>query len=639
MPRKKKDKKVMVIGSMVVSVDGDADLGKGNAYAMTNTSMKDWLPKWRYEIEYEEEQEQGVAPDGTPIMQTVTKKKDLSTCEQYMYYVWDAFEDTEGSKLSSYINFYVMFLIICSAVVAVVETIPSIHKSQSDVWFLLESIFVANFTIEFVCRIISCPNKFEFCITVMNWIDLIAILPYYMDVVATALSDGSETPNFGFLRILRLSRAARLIKLSKYSQGIRLVTNAMANSVDALQLFALLLTLVLVVFSSGIYYTERGTWVGASTGCPADWYRQYGVESPTGKYTFQNKTYEKECITNRYYRDNILVGGNNQIEQFPSPFQSIPQSFWWCIVTLTTVGYGDMYPYTALGKIVGVLTMLVGLIMLALPLSIIGTNFIEERNRMVEENKHREEEARKSKIGLQEEGVPDAEVKDDNDAAAAPPPPPPAAVEEKEETQKFNMRKDLREVLAKADQLYESTDFMSDQLKRCGELLREMRRFQVSESGVVKDRVEIEMEQMPAGDSNEASGKGTGNSGIEATDEVNMDNALSTAPVYAVPLAAMEELKLLCLGVLKAAIAEMKIWDPHGVMPEMPGQILELLSQDTKDVTSPMNSEFWVNRLAAYEDVADAKRGMASGNHSSGRPSCYPTDKGTLSDRDSDNSK
>ena len=89
------------------------------------------------------------------------------------------------------------------------------------------------------------------------------------------------------------------------------------------------------------------------------------------------------CITNRYYRKNTLVGGNDQVEQFPSPFQSIPQSFWWCIVTLTTVGYGDMYPYSVEGKIVGVLTMLVGLIMLALPLSIIGTNFIEERNIMV----------------------------------------------------------------------------------------------------------------------------------------------------------------------------------------------------------------------------------------------------------------
>ena len=76
----------------------------------------------------------------------------------------------------------------------------------------------------------------------MNWVDFVAILPYYLDLATRFVADGGEgSLNFGFLRILRLSRAARLIKLSKYSQGIRLVTNAMSNSVDALQLFALLL--------------------------------------------------------------------------------------------------------------------------------------------------------------------------------------------------------------------------------------------------------------------------------------------------------------------------------------------------------------------------------------------------------------
>ena len=251
------------------------------------------------------------------MTKTQNTKKPLTTCGSYMHFVWDLFEDTEGSKVSSYINFWIMFLIVCSAIVAVVETIPSIHKSQEELWFWLETIFVFFFTVEFVGRVISCPSKFVFATTVcdlcatgachcppqlapltivacasfytilhsyvastylrhshlstrcqldamchdsrscldtapqtltpalcrqlMNYIDLVAILPYYMDIISMLLSTGGDPPNFGFLRILRLSRAARLIKLSKYSQGIRLVTNAMANSVDALQLFALLL--------------------------------------------------------------------------------------------------------------------------------------------------------------------------------------------------------------------------------------------------------------------------------------------------------------------------------------------------------------------------------------------------------------
>lgn len=149
------------------------------------------------------------------------------------------------------------------------------------------------------------------------------------------------------LRVLRLGRSLRLVKLSRYSRGIRLVTNAMEQSVDALQLFFFLLIIVMVVCSSAIYYTERGDF-----------------NEETGFWERTNP------MTNK---------------QSKSPFQSIPQSFWWCIVTLTTVGYGDAYPVTYAGQVVGSITMLLGLVMLALPLSIIGTNFIEERANMIRE--------------------------------------------------------------------------------------------------------------------------------------------------------------------------------------------------------------------------------------------------------------
>lgn len=517
------------------------------------------------------------------------------------------------AQVSTYINYWIMFLIICSAIVAVVETIPSIHKSQEDLWFGLESTFVFFFTIEFVCRAISCPDKLEFLKTIMNYIDLLAILPYYVDLIGRFASEGGASPNFGFLRILRLSRAARLIKLSKYSQGIRLVTNAMANSIDALQLFALLLTLVLVVFSSGIYYTERGDWVNRCStstmcaiqasgqvecwcpnerkkdeGCPNEWYEQFGgAFNATGNGLYANK-----CIVDRYYRQNTLVGGSGKIEQYPSPFQSIPQSFWWCIVTLTTVGYGDMYPYSPEGKVVGVFTMLVGLIMLALPLSIIGTNFIEERNIMVNENKQRLEDQRKDEVGITE-------------------------AQKEAEKPKFNMRKDLREVLAKADQLYDSTGLMAQKLERAAVLLREMKAFKLAGSGsdtVISPVVDTQENAAPPTEgksegSAEGVGKGSGSG------ESSGDVALEMQPMglgvvgnqqhtslYVVPVSQMEELKELCLGVLRTAIQEMKIWDPQGELPEMPAQILQLLQSESKENKECL--EIWKERLAAYEEVS-----------------------------------
>lgn len=596
MPRKKKgDKNVMVIGSMVVSVDGAAD-GSGDTYELTTTAGKPWLPKVRTEVEYEEMEQQGVDDEGEAIMKAVTKKREVSGCyERVAFFVWDVFEDTEGSQISSYINFWIMTLIVVSAIVAIIETIPAIHKDWETAWNACETFFVINFSMEFVNRAWSCPNKKEFMSTVMNYVDIIAILPWYIDQFSKLADSGSGGPNFGFLRILRLGRAFRLVKLGKYSQGIRLVTNAMVNSVDALQLFALLLVLVLVVFSSGIYYTERGVWVPECDNvvdmcvkneipndCTNEWRQLWGCSSPPcqtecwpGGANWQWKGYANctastnTCIQHRYYRRDTQIGGNEKLENYPSPFQSIPQSFWWCIVTLTTVGYGDMYPYSAMGKTIGVLCMLVGLIMLALPLSIIGTNFIEERNIMVEENKRRAEEEN---------------AKDGTD------------VTEDKEIPKFSIRSDLRQLLAKADQLHDSTGFMVQQLSACAALLKDMRST-VIKGGNVRA-------------SSPGSGKGSG-TGNEVAIEMARHNP---APVYAVPTEQMEELKMLCLSVLQKAICEMKIWDPQGDLPEMPSQIATLLNMarekgiDPEKTTDGMN---WNQRLVLYEQASGVEPGTS----------------------------
>jgi len=257
-------------------------------------------------------------------------------------FVWQCFECPESIAVSQYLNMYVLSLIVISAMATVVETVPGLHKKNTDFWNGLETFFVLNFTIEYVGRVSSTPSYYAFFTSGMNYIDVVSILPFYVEKAA----GGSET-NLSVLRVLRLGRSLRLVKLSRYSRGIRLVTNAMENSLDALQLFFFLLVVVMVVCSSAIYYTERG---------------EYN----------ETKGY--------FERTNPLT---NKVSK--SPFQSIPQSFWWCIVTLTTVGYGDTYPVTYGGQIVGSISMLIGLVMLALPLSIIGTNFIEERAAMMQE--------------------------------------------------------------------------------------------------------------------------------------------------------------------------------------------------------------------------------------------------------------
>lgn len=284
--------------------------------------------------------------------------------ERYRSFCWQLFEAPEENLVSQSINMFILVLIVASAIVTVVETIPGYHRKNTEMWYGLECFFVVNFSIELVGRLCSCPNYKAFFTSGMNYIDIVSILPFYVDLLV-----GSGGANLSVLRVLRLGRSLRLVKLSRYSRGIRLVTNAMEQSVDALQLFFFLLTIVLVVCSSAIYYTERGTY-NEDTGY---WERKHPLTGRTDR----------------------------------SPFQSIPQSFWWCIVTLTTVGYGDTYPVTYQGQAVGTITMLLGLVMLALPLSIIGTNFIEERANMIKEMEQDEagdvvEEAQSLKAQLEE---------------------------------------------------------------------------------------------------------------------------------------------------------------------------------------------------------------------------------------------
>ena len=89
----------------------------------------------------------------------------------------------------------------------------------------------------------------------MNWIDVVSIMPFYLEILLGGLGI-----NLQVLRVLRTGRALRMVKLGRYSSGIRLIQNSLSASYDALQLFAFIFMMLVVVLSSGLYYTERGDY-------------------------------------------------------------------------------------------------------------------------------------------------------------------------------------------------------------------------------------------------------------------------------------------------------------------------------------------------------------------------------------------
>eukprot|EP00746_Dinoflagellata_sp_MGD_P003655 gnl/MRDRNA2_/MRDRNA2_107078_c0_seq1.p1 gnl/MRDRNA2_/MRDRNA2_107078_c0~~gnl/MRDRNA2_/MRDRNA2_107078_c0_seq1.p1 ORF type:complete len:634 (+),score=97.76 gnl/MRDRNA2_/MRDRNA2_107078_c0_seq1:67-1968(+) len=195
-------------------------------------------------------------------------------------------------------------------------------------------------------------TQFKFVTRGSSLIDLVSIAPFWFEQVAGAGSGGSF---FVILRILRLTRIFRVFKLGKYNEVFSLFGRVMKKSQPALYLMLFFLILGMCLFGTLMWFSEQGTW-----------------------YPAGHPELEELGIADRgaFLRD---VSVTSAVKIFAeSPFASILHSFWFVMVTVTTVGYGDMYPTTGAGKFFGTLTILSGIIVLAMPVGVIGSVFEQE---------------------------------------------------------------------------------------------------------------------------------------------------------------------------------------------------------------------------------------------------------------------
>ncbi|KGL84557.1 Potassium voltage-gated channel subfamily C member 2, partial [Tinamus guttatus] len=192
----------------------------------------------------------------------------------------------------------------------------------------VEGTCVAWFTFEFLMRVTFCPDKLEFVKSSLNIIDFVAILPFYLEVALSGLSSKAAKDVLGFLRVVRFVRILRIFKLTRHFVGLRVLGHTLRASTNEFLLLVIFLALGVLIFATMIYYAER---IGAD---PAD-------------VTGSKHTY----------------------------FKNIPIGFWWAVVTMTTLGYGDMYPMTWSGMLVGALCALAGVLTIAMPVPVIVNNF------------------------------------------------------------------------------------------------------------------------------------------------------------------------------------------------------------------------------------------------------------------------
>ncbi|PSN56104.1 Potassium voltage-gated channel protein Shaw, partial [Blattella germanica] len=191
-------------------------------------------------------------------------------------------------------------------------TLDKERTDPHEAFFYLELVCNAWFTFELAVRSVVSPNLMQFVKSPVNIIDFVATLSFYTDILLQS-SVAHRIDKADILEFFSIIRILRLFKLTRHSPGLKILIHTFKASAKELTLLVFFLVLGIVVFASLVYYAER-------------------------------------------------LQPNPQ-----NDFKSIPEGLWWAIVTMTTVGYGDMVPKTYLGMFVGALCALAGVLTIALP--------------------------------------------------------------------------------------------------------------------------------------------------------------------------------------------------------------------------------------------------------------------------------
>ena len=205
-----------------------------------------------------------------------------------------------------------LLLILASVIVVMLDSIEGLHLRYGSLFFTLEWVFTILFSIEYLLRLICIRRPLLYATSFLGIIDLLSIIPSYLSIIFV----GAQS--LLVLRALRLLRIFRIFKLTQFLSEMKFLGTAIRGSLKKIAIF-MLVVLTLVIIMGSIMYLIEG--------------RENG-------------------------------------------FHSIPDSIYWAIVTITTVGYGDISPVTAFGKFIASVIMLLGYGIIAVPTGIVTSEMV-----------------------------------------------------------------------------------------------------------------------------------------------------------------------------------------------------------------------------------------------------------------------
>lgn len=211
-----------------------------------------------------------------------------------------------------------LLLIISSIVVVMLDSIKRFDREYAHLFFVLEWVFTILFTLEYILRLISIQKPMRYVFSFLGLIDLLAIIPSYLSIFFAGYQ------SLLVLRALRLLRVFRIFKLTHFLTEADFLKTAIVASLKKISVFMLVVFSLVIILGSVMYLVENGE----------------------------------------------------------NGFDSIPDSIYWAIVTITTVGYGDISPVTPTGKLIASVIMLIGYGIIAVPTGIITSEMtLAARNR------------------------------------------------------------------------------------------------------------------------------------------------------------------------------------------------------------------------------------------------------------------
>ena len=234
-------------------------------------------------------------------------------------------EAEEGNRASEIFDIFLITLISLNVVALIAGTVEELFQISPRAFHLFELISVGVFSVEYLLRLWSCTEdpkyahpirgRLRYLVSALALIDLAAVLPIYLVFFVNL-----HGLDLRFLRVVRL--LARIVRLSRYFSSLQTLGRVVQTKRGDLLAVISVLFLLLVITSSLMFFAEH--------------------------------------------------------EAQPEVFASIPKAMWWSIITLTTVGYGDVFPVTAAGRLLAGVIAIVGIGLFALPAGILGSGFMEE---------------------------------------------------------------------------------------------------------------------------------------------------------------------------------------------------------------------------------------------------------------------